>query len=165
MFSSTFLHIKKKPEAEPIKLFQVVLRPPLSPVSFYEGIFHWLTGTAEQGNPSLHGLVGMTDWCKYAAVKSRHWLHRHTDPVKENAESGQTEKTCSKSFATSIYFCDLTRSNCFLTLLWRPVTHGWSRKKSRISGHFRWAHKTFSGQVRKKDISLRSFVVYIVYFF
>jgi len=28
---------------------------------FYEGIFHWLTGTAEQGNPSLHGLVGMTD--------------------------------------------------------------------------------------------------------
>lgn len=52
---------QKSPEVQPIKWVQVFPRPLFSPAGFYEGIFHWLTGTAEQGNPSLHGLVGMTD--------------------------------------------------------------------------------------------------------
>lgn len=49
------------PKAKPIKWTQLVLRPLLSPAGFYEAVFYWLTGAAEQGNPSLHGLVGMTD--------------------------------------------------------------------------------------------------------
>lgn len=150
---------RKKPGAEPIKLFQVVLRPPLSPASFYESIFHWLTGTAEQGNPSLHGLV---DWLTDANMPL---LSPDTDtvvtltPLKESAGSGQTEKTCSESFASSIYFCDLTR--CYGV----PSHMGDLERRAifqsisdALTGHF-------LGMWERKEISFKSFPMYIVFFF
>lgn len=69
LFSRNVSGLPEAEPASPVKLIQVCFFfffsfPKacfISPAGFYEGIFHWLTGSAERGNPSLHGLVGMTD--------------------------------------------------------------------------------------------------------
>lgn len=62
---------------------------------FYEGIFHWLTGTAEQGNPSLHGLVGMTDANMLLLSPDTDTIITLTQLERERGREGERERDIS----------------------------------------------------------------------